>query len=130
MPQDRVSGARAVQYGLQMSRRIADKLGAEKIGEARSNEYKIGNKNVVIKCARATTNSVGVTYQMLDRVNAIIGSFETKNGTYDLYEVNSDTFREYMRPTRSTGPAAGRVGIVTKSVFLDLGKFVMNIVFD
>lgn len=130
MPQGQESGARAVEYGLQTARKIAERLGGRKIGRARSNEYEIDNRKVVIKCARATTNSVGVPYQMLDRVAAILGSFETANGTYDIYEMSTDTYREYMRPTRSTGPSAGLVGMVRKSVFVDRGKFLMNLHID
>ena len=127
MPQDRESGARAVKYGLQTAKIIADKLGAEKIGNIRSNEYKINNNIVVIKCARATTDSIGVAYHMLDRIAAIWGSFENEKGTYDIYEMKPDTYRMHMRPTKSRGPSAGRVGIVRKSDFVAKGKFIMNI---
>lgn len=110
--------------------KIAEKLGGIKVGRARSNEYEIDNRKVVIKCARATTNSVGVPYQMLNRVAAILGSFETANGTYDIYEMRPDTYRQHLRPTRSTGPSAGRVGIVRKLAFVDRGKFLMNLHID
>lgn len=115
---------------MQTAKRIAEKIGAEKVGKDRSNEYRIGNKRIVIKCARTTTNSVGVPYHMLDRLSAIYGSFETENGTYDLYEMNPATYRKNMSPTRSTGRSAGRVGIVRKSSFLDQGKFIMNLDID
>ncbi len=127
MPQGQESGARAVEYGLQTARKIAEKLGGMKIGQVRSNEFKIDDRQVVIKCAKITNNKVGVPYRMLDRVAAIWGSFETENGTYDIYEMRPDTYRENMRPTRSTGGSAGRVGIVNKSAFIDRGKFFMNL---
>jgi hypothetical protein len=127
MPQDRESGAMAVEYGLETAKKIAEKLGGEKIGRTRSNEYIIDGENVVIKCARSTTNSVGVPYHMLDRLAAIIGAFETENGTYDLHKMKPDVYRGNMRPTRSTGPSAGRVGIVRKSAFLEQGSFMINI---
>lgn len=127
MPQDRESGARAVKYGLETARKIAEKIGAEKIGKARSNEYQLDNKNVVIKCARVTTKNVGVAYHMLDRLSAIFGSFETENGSYDICAIKPDVYRENMRPTRSQGPSAGRVGIVRKSTFLEQGVFIMNV---
>jgi len=130
MPQGQESGARAVEYGLQTARKIANKLDAIKIGNARSNEYEIENRRVVIKCARTTTNSVGVPYQMLNRVAAVLGSFETESGTYDIYEMSPDVYRKLMRPTRSKGPSAGRVGIVRKSAFVDRGKFLMNLQID
>ncbi|MBE9569355.1 MAG: hypothetical protein IMF11_01900 [Proteobacteria bacterium] len=127
MPQDRESGARAVEFGLQTARKIAQKLGGRKIGSPRSNEYEVSGRKIVIKCARFTTNSVGVPYQMLDRVAAILGSFESENGSYEIYEMKPGVYREYMRPTRSTGPSAGRVGIVRKSTFLDQGKLLQRI---
>jgi hypothetical protein len=130
MPQGKESGAMAVEYGLQTARKIAKKLGGIKIGRARSNEYEIENRKVVIKCSRAKTKSVGVPYQMLDRVAAILGSFETENGAYDIYEMRPDTYRENMTPTRSTGPSTGRVGIVRKSAFVDRGKFLTNLRID
>ncbi len=127
MPQDRQSGAMAVEYGLQTAKRIAEKLGGVKIGRTRSNEYKIDGKNVVIKCARSTTNSVGIPYHMLDRLSAIIGAFEVENGTYHLYEMKPDVYRGNMRPTRSMGPSAGRVGIVRKATFLEQGNYITSI---
>lgn len=130
MLQGQESGARAVEYGLRTARKIAEKLGAVKIGKARSNEYEINSRKIVIKCARMTTNCVGVPYQMLDRVAAILGSFETENGSYDIYEMGPDTYRENMRPTRSKGSSAGRVGMVRKSAFVDHAKFLTNIHID
>ncbi len=130
IPQGRESGARAVEYGLQTASKIAEKLGGLKIGTTRSNEYEINNRRVVIKCAKIKTDSVGVAYQMLDRITAILGSFEIENGTYDIYELASDIYRANMKPTRSTGPAAGNVGIVKKSVFRDRGRFLLNVRID
>lgn len=127
MAQDRESGSKAVQYGLLTAKKIAAKLGANKVGRGNSNEYQIRDGRIVIKCARTTTNSVGVCYQMLDRIGAVIGSFETEYGTYDIYELNADIYRDSMTPTRSKGASAERVGIVRKSVFLDRGKYLGNL---
>ena len=122
MPQDRESGAAAVEYGLETARRIAKVLGATKIGNSRSNEYGLNGKRIVIKCAGATTNSVGVPYHMLERLDAVIGSFETEAGTYELYEMTPKMFKEDMRPTRSKGASSGRVGMVRKSTFVNKCK--------
>jgi ribosomal protein L24E len=130
MPQGQESGARAVEYGLQTASKIAEELGGLKIGKTRSNEYEINNRKAVIKCAKLKTDSVGVGYQMLNRIAAILGAFEIENGTYDIYELASDVYRANMKPTRSKGPAAGNVGIVKKSVFIDRGRFLMNLRID
>ena len=127
MPQDQESGARAVEYGLQTARKIAQELSGTKIGNSRSNEYEVSGKKIVIKCARLNTKSVGVPYQVLDRVAAIFGSFENENGSYDIYEIAPDIYRNNMRPTHSTGPSAGRVGMVRKSTFINQGKFLQRI---
>lgn len=127
MPQDRESGARAVDYGLETARQIASILGGKKVGHSRSNEYEIEDKNIVIKCAKSTTDSVGVPYRMLERVGAIWGAFEVESGSYDIYEMMPDAFRMHMRPTRSTGPSAGRVGIVRRPAFVDYGTFLRNV---
>jgi len=130
MPQDRESGARAVEYGLRTGRIIAQKLGARKVGNTRSNEYELDGERVVIKCARSTTNSVGVPYHMLDRLADILGSFEIENGIYEIYAMKPDSYRQHMKPTRSTGPSSGRVGIVRRSTFLDQGRFLRRIKID
>jgi hypothetical protein len=127
MSQDRESGAKAVEYGLATAKKIAREFEAKKIGNPRSNEYEIDNKKIVIKCARATTNSVGVPYQMLDRIEAIYGAFEINRNEYEIIEISSKEFSENMRATRSKGASAGRVGIVRKSYFQSKGKFVKKI---
>ena len=127
MPQDRESGAAAVEYGLETARRIAKFLGAKKIGNLRSNEYDLEGKRVVIKCARATTKSVGVLYHMLTRLDAVIGCFETEAGSYELYKMTPEMYTKNMRPTRSKGASSGRVGIVRKSTFIDKSKRIKTV---
>lgn len=122
MSQDRESGAAAGKYGLETARRIAKLLGAQKIGNPRSNEYDLEGKRIVIKCARTNSKDVGVSYNMPERLDAVIGSFETEANTYELYEMTPKTYKENMRPTRSKGASSGRVGIVRKSTFVNKCK--------
>lgn len=130
MPQGKESGARAAEYGLQTAREIAQILGGRKVGTKRSNEYEIEKRAIVIKCARIRTNSVGVSYQMLKRVTAILGCFEVEENVYDIYEMKPRIYSRHMTPTRSTGSSKGHVGIVRKSVFLDKGNFLQRIKID
>ncbi len=99
MPQDRDTGAAGNEYGHETALRVAEKVGASGLGKA-SNECRIDGKRIVIKCARAGTASVGVTYKMLDRLDGI-------------WELSSST----MGPTISccltpavTGSRCGRRG--------------------
>ena len=121
MSQDRESGAAAVEYGLGTAKKIAKKLGANKIGSSRSNEYDLKGKRIVIRCASANTNTVRVYFQMLERLDAIIGSFETDPNTYELYEMTARMFKRNMRPERSKGAYYDR-GLVYKSTFVNKCK--------
>jgi hypothetical protein len=102
-------------------------LARKKIGNSRSNEYDLEGKRIVIKCARATTNSVGVPYHMLKRLDVVIGCFETKAGSYELYEMTPEMYAKNMRPTPSKGASSGRVGIVRRSTFINKCKRIKTI---
>jgi hypothetical protein len=126
MGQDQISGMTANVFGRQMGRTIAAALGAEPLTN-NGNEFSLGGSRVAIKCAKVRTTSVGVTYTMLDRLTEVIGAFETAAGTYDLYALPAARFRERMRATRSTGSSAGKVGLVSRSVFLSEGRFICSL---
>lgn len=61
---------------------------------------------------------------MLERVSKILGAFESADGKYAVFALEPDTYKEHMRPTRSRGPSAGKVGIVSRSAFEKLGSVV------
>ncbi len=81
MPQDRDSGAAANQWGRETARYIASQIGATMQSRA-SNEALLNGQNVVIKCAAPATNSVGVTYKMLEKLDAVIGAFQSDDGSF------------------------------------------------
>jgi len=126
MTQNRASGIAANRYGTETARKIATAIGAVSISKI-SNECELGNKKILIKCARKYTDSVGVPYQLLERVSAIIAAFEQEAGNYKLYEIMPYKFKQKMRPTRSRGASSGRVGMVRKSVFINEGKFIKTV---
>jgi len=67
---------------------------------------------------------------MLDRLEGILGAFELDDGSYDLYLLGPGTFRDNMSATQSKGPSAGKVGMVTKDVFVQLGHSRGNVRLD
>jgi len=83
-----------------------------------------------IKCSHKNTKCIGVSYKMLERLDGVIGAFETEHNIYDLYEIAPAVFSENMRETRSKGAAAGKVGLVTQKVFEGEGSFIQTIVLD
>ena len=127
MPQDGESGAAANKYGRETAKKIMKKLGTKPISSM-SNECILKGRLVAIKCSRKYTKCIGVSYLMLKRLKAVIGAFETENDYYDLYELSPRVFANNMRPTRSKGAAAGKVGLVTQSVFEAKGSFIKSIV--
>ena len=129
MPQDRDTGAAANEYGRATARRIASKIGATEIRRS-SNECRLDGQKVVIKCARVVTPSIGVTYRMLDHLDGILGAFELDDGSFDLFLLAPDAFRENMSATQSRGASAGKVGMVTKKVFVQLGRSRGNVRLD
>jgi hypothetical protein len=129
MTQDRVSGAAANDWGLATARVIASKIGAVMKGRT-SNEATLDSKTVVIKCAASATDSVGVTFKMLDRLDSIIGAFQLDDGSFELWSLSPEKFRQKMRDTRSRGSSAGKVGIVRKDSFEKSGRLLARIRLD
>ncbi len=129
MTQDSISGAQASAWGRRCARALAPLLGASD-PQGNSNECELNGQRVVIKCAHVKNNSVGVTYLMLEQLDAVIGAFEIETGEYDIWSLPSDIYRAEMTGTRSTGPSAGKVGNVKRTVFQTygtaLGRVALN----
>jgi hypothetical protein len=123
MPQDRTTGAVADAGGRKTARKIADRIGATMQGRA-SNLALLEGKTIVIKCAAVKTDSVGVTLRMLQNLDSILGAFQLDDGSFELWSLTPDQFRNAMRDTRSRGASAGRVALVTRSVFEGQGKML------
>jgi hypothetical protein len=123
MTQDRKSGAAAYWWGLKTGARIMRCLGAESISRNR-NECRLGDEIVVIKCSASKTGRVGVSYLMLKRIAAVIGAFARNSAEFDLYRLSPEDYERHMTPTRSKGASSGKVGMVRKDIFLQLGKYL------
>jgi len=121
MPQDKRSGEEGNTYGHECGKEIAAALGALKLNPA-SNECLLNGDRVVIKCTHKKTNSVGVTYEMLKRIRAVVGAFEEKDGSYSIMILPAEDYIVHMSETRSRGSSAGKVGIVSKSLFHQHGR--------
>jgi hypothetical protein len=123
MTQNQHTGAAANKYGRETARLIMKELSTEPISKI-SNECMLDGRRVAIKCSRAYTKQVGVSYKMLERLDGVIGAFETNTGNYELYEISPETFKQNMRETRSTGAAAGKVALVLQKIFEEESEFI------
>jgi hypothetical protein len=121
MSQDQSTGAAGNEFGRANAKKLAALLGA-RLTKPGSNEARWDGKLVVLKSAAAGTNSIGVTYLMLERIDEVIAAMQREDGAFDLYALSAAAFRSAMTPTRSQGPSAGRVGIVRRSVFESQGR--------
>ena len=126
MPQDKASGSAANEFGRRTARYIAAAIGAKMLSAA-SNEAEYEGQRTVIKCGKKNTTSVGVTYKMQERLSTVLAAFENEQGDYEILSLPIQVFAAHQRPTRSQGSAAGKVGIVPKTVFLQSGKFISNV---
>ncbi len=129
MPQDCISGAAANAWGRDVARQIASRIGAA-MKNSTSNEATLDDKRVVIKCAAPKTDSVGVTYKMLENLDVIIGAFQLDDGSFELWLLSSAHFHDAIRPTRSQGNSAGKVGLVRRGTFTEHGKLFGRIRLD
>ena len=64
---------------------------------------------------------------MLEKLDSILGAFETDSGTYKIYELSPAHFTKNEQPTRSKGPSKGKVGILKKGIFYETGAFLKDL---
>jgi hypothetical protein len=126
MPQDRDTGAAGNTYGRDCGEMIAKLLGATKVKTGRSsNECHLNGKRVVIKCSRSKKpQQVGVYCEMFERIDAVIGAFENPDGSYHVYQLPLESFKEKMRFREYTN---GDRGLVTRAAFEEAGKLLEKI---
>ena len=129
MSQDRQSGASANQWGRETARKLINAFGGKSTSKT-SNEFIKDGESLVMKCANLDTTSVGVSYKMLERIDGIIAAFAISSSGFALYRMDPGKFKEVMRETRSRGPSAGKVGLVTKASFIAEGKSQGEVLFD
>jgi hypothetical protein len=124
--QNQASGAKANKWGRETARQIASLIGAVML-TSNSNEASLDGKRVIIKCSARATGRVGVTFKILGSLDSVIGAFRLNDGSFELWSLPSDVFRAEMKPTRSRGASAGKVGQVRRSVFTSRGTLMGNI---
>jgi hypothetical protein len=123
MPQDRESGAEASRYGHDCARQIANAIGAKMRNDKVTSACGTTSESLS-KLPIAKTSSVGVLYHMIDRLDAVLGAFEERDGEYRVMQLPIARCAAVMEPTRSTGASAGRVGMVSRKLFEDEGRLV------
>ena len=117
MPQDALSGAKANEYGHKMAKLLAEKILATPISDS-SNEFAFLGKLITIRCAQQNTKDVGVTLKMLNRIDAVVGAFESSDGRYELIEMSPALFQQHMRNSKKEG----RIGLVRRKTFQKIGR--------
>jgi hypothetical protein len=126
MPQDKVTGAAGNHYGRDCGEMIETLLGATKVKSGRSsNECQLNGKRVIVKCSRSKKpQQVGVYSHMFDRLDAVIGAFENPDGSYHIYKLSLEVFKQRMRFREY---ANGDRGLVTRAGFEEKGELLQTI---
>jgi hypothetical protein len=130
MSQDRESGARASEYGLDNATELIKALGGTNRKRG-SNEFDLNGERVTIHSSQyrgGRPQSVGVTLVCLEKVKSVLGAFEIRGGSYEILSLPSDMFRAESRATASLGSSKDKVVIVKKSVFDQKGKRVTTFI--
>lgn len=122
MGQDRESGARANAFGHEAARVIAEKIGAVSVSD-RSNEFAYEGRLITIRCARGKNFQVGISYEMLERVDSVVAAFDEAGVGYTLYEMTPALYKKHMRDSKGEG----RIGLVQKGAFLKFGKVLSTV---
>jgi hypothetical protein len=126
MPQDKSSGSEAAKWGRESGKRLGLALGGSAVSRI-ANEFLLNGRRIAVKTARSTTRSVGVTYLVLDRVEDVYAGWEISPDEFEVWSLPASLFRSNMRATASHGPSAGRVGIVNRTTFEQLGQRIGSI---
>lgn len=126
MPQDRISGRAANQWGHKMAKWVAQYLGTELLSDF-SNEAFLGDERIVIKSAHQRTPQIGLSQATLERVQKIIAVLENPDNSYTIYKLNPTWYRSHMAPSRSERPSAQKVMMVQCKLVREEGQ-VMGII--
>lgn len=87
--------------------------------------FTYARKRAVIKSAHLGNNYIGVTLKMLENLDLIIAAFETPDGDYDLYTLDSEIFKAHIRIGHHE-----HIALVLKKIFVEQGTFLKNIELD
>lgn len=110
------SGAKGNEFGRTIGPMIARALGARVLGSG-SNEAELNGQRIVVKCASPQTPSVGVTKQMLTRIDAVVGAFQNPDGTFEVISLPVAICRQEMYDSRSSGARGGGTKMINRATF-------------
>ena len=96
--QNAATGRRGNERGRSETARAADVLGIEKVPDARGNEYVYKGEQVALKWAKYGNGRIGITKDMSDRVDAVIGVLENSAGRRELWYIDLDILLPHGEP--------------------------------
>jgi len=108
MVQNRKSGAAGNKYGHMMGEKVAKFLGTRLLSKS-SNEMILDGQRIVVKSARRKTPEIGLSINMLKRVQSIIVAIENDDESYTLYQVETQWYKEKMTKSRSKSDVKAKI---------------------
>ena len=129
--QDTASGRRAQQWGIKTARKIAAVLEAEKAADQpTANEFMLDGKRVAIKCAKPATAQCGLTNTMRDRVDYIICALQSADGTFNLYKVTPEQWKQYAKDPPKHNRNFRSLTHLSRSVYRRIGEALGKVKID
>ena len=108
MVQNRESGAAGNKYGHMMGEKVATFFGTKLLSKS-SNEMILDGQRIVVKSARNKTPKIGLSTNMLKRVQSIIAAIENEDGSYTLYLVETQWYKKKMTQSLSRSDVKGKI---------------------
>lgn len=118
MVQNQESGAAGNKYGHMMGEKVAKFLGTKLLTKS-SNEMILDGRRIIIKSARRKTPEIGISINMLERVDGIIAAIENGDGTYNLYQIETQWYKEKMTQSKSRSDLKGKINKVSCNAIRD-----------
>ncbi len=124
--QNQKTGAEAAKWGRHAAAAFAQQIGATNLRHG-ANEFEWKGKRITIHSARLGSQTIGVTYNTLSRVQLVIGAFEESSGEFELWSVTPEKCKDELRNSLT---GKDKVGLLTKGTFKKFGKFERKAIFS
>ncbi len=137
MAQTAYTGKRGNDFGHKMGYVAAKYLRTELLQTpGKSNEAYLNGELIVIKSAHKTTSSIGIPYNVLDRVKSVVAVLEDKNYSkngyhkYTMYKVDADWCKLKSTPSQSSESSSKKIGMVTCKNIKGHGEKISELICD
>ena len=111
------------EYGVRMARGLAALMNLPKVMD-RSEEVRWRGGAALIRCCGPTTPALGVTEQMVKRLDGLLAALEDEAGVVQVWELPPPAFRIEDDDADSRRSVGGKVKLISRAVVEEAGRLV------